>query len=220
MEPVKRRYTSKRRQAQAQETRRAVLNAALELFTGRGFAETSIREIAEHAGVSEQTVYNAFGDKIGLLYGAVMEYQDLAVGEEDAAFLAALQAEADPLKRIRMAARSSREAWTAGTIEMEQIVFNRELRNPRIEELGQKALAVKLASTRTICEVLFPDEIRRPGLSLDDIAIFATAVESAATLTALRAMGWSMDQWEEWLVELMTLFLDPVRFPPQAGRQT
>jgi AcrR family transcriptional regulator len=218
VERVKRQYTSKRRREQAQETRRSILNEALELFTSQGFAETSIREIAERAGVSEQTVYNAFGDKIGLLCGAAEEYADLDVGAEDAAFLAALEAEADPLKRIRMVASDSRKVWESGILEMEQMILNRELRDPRISELAQELLAGKLAGTRAVCAVLFPDSIRRPGLTLDDIAVFGTAMDSAATVTTLRALGWGMDQWEEWLVALLTLFLDPERFAGQTGQ--
>jgi AcrR family transcriptional regulator len=214
MERVKRRYRSPRREAHARETRRAILEAALELFTSRGFAATSIRQVAERAGVSEQTIYNVFADKIGILHAAGMAYAELAAGQADAEFLEALKAEPDPIRRIRMVARSSRELWdSGGVLELDLMVLNPDQRDPRLVELQRMSLAYRHESTRAVCEVLFPADIRRPGLDLDEIAAFATAVDSGAVVTMLRSLGWSMDRWEAWLVELMALFLDPARVP-------
>jgi AcrR family transcriptional regulator len=51
----------------ARETRRRVLTAATELFTELGYVATTIEAIAEKAGVSRRTVFNAFESKAGLL---------------------------------------------------------------------------------------------------------------------------------------------------------
>lgn len=209
MKRVKRRYRSPRREEQARATRRAVLDAANELFVRQGFSGTTVRQIAERADVSEQTVYNAFGDKIGLLHAAVTSYTELAAGQSDAAFLASLRAEPDPIARIRMAARSSRLTWEGGAVELEQLIFDPESRDPRLRDVAEQGLAIKHADTRAICEILFPEGIRRPGLALDDIAAFATAIDSAATVTTLRSLGWSLDDWEAWIVQLLMLFLEP-----------
>src|SRR5687768_5982220 len=64
---VKRSYSSARRKAQASETRRAILDAANELFVAHGYAATTIQAIAEEAGVAVQTVYAVFGNKRELL---------------------------------------------------------------------------------------------------------------------------------------------------------
>lgn len=47
--------------------RQAVLDAARVLFLERGYAGTSMDEVATQAGVSKQTVYSHFVDKTGLL---------------------------------------------------------------------------------------------------------------------------------------------------------
>jgi AcrR family transcriptional regulator len=211
MAKVKRRYSSPRREQQAQETRRAILEAGLELFARRGFADTSVREIAERARVTEQTVYNAFTDKIGILHAAGMEYANLSGGREEATFLEALRAEPNPLERIRMVARSSREIWESGAIELEMLVLNHEIRDPRMEELERISMQHKLDGTRETCKTLFPDEIRRPDLSLDDIVVFATAVDAGSVVKTVLGLGWTMGQWEEWLVQLLVLFLDPAK---------
>lgn len=66
--PVKqRRYHSPRRQAQAQRTRAAILEAAEQLFFRRGYAATTVAAIAEAADVSVETIYKGFGGKAGLV---------------------------------------------------------------------------------------------------------------------------------------------------------
>src|SRR4051812_50230327 len=63
----RRRYDSPARRDRARRTRRAVLDAARELFVARGYAATSIRGVAAAAGVSVATVEQAFGTKRALL---------------------------------------------------------------------------------------------------------------------------------------------------------
>ncbi|NEO32935.1 MAG: TetR family transcriptional regulator [Symploca sp. SIO3C6] len=58
-------------------TRTRLINAALELFTSQGVTETTTRQIAELAQVSEVTLFRQFGNKQGLL---------LAVIEDSAVF--------------------------------------------------------------------------------------------------------------------------------------
>ncbi|MFC9472007.1 TetR/AcrR family transcriptional regulator [Nocardia sp. NPDC056952] len=63
----KRRYHAPRRAAQAADTRHAILAAARALFVERGYAATTVAEIATHAGVSVDTVYASIGRKSVLL---------------------------------------------------------------------------------------------------------------------------------------------------------
>jgi AcrR family transcriptional regulator len=51
-----------------QETRAAIAEAAVELFTERGFAETTMDEVAEAAGVSRRTAYRHFPSKDDLVF--------------------------------------------------------------------------------------------------------------------------------------------------------
>jgi len=63
----KREYDSTRRQAQAQETHRHVLEAARKLFMERGYAGATAEAIAAEAGVSVQTIYAIFKNKKRIL---------------------------------------------------------------------------------------------------------------------------------------------------------
>jgi AcrR family transcriptional regulator len=68
------------RRAKAAETRRAVIDAASVLFVERGYAGASIQEIADVAGVSRATVFNAVGGKAALLKAA---YDVATVGDDE-----------------------------------------------------------------------------------------------------------------------------------------
>lgn len=67
MSEVKRRYESGVRRRRAEETRAAVLDAALRLFLANGYAGTAIADVAAAAGVSVETVYKRFRGKAGLV---------------------------------------------------------------------------------------------------------------------------------------------------------
>src|SRR5690349_2462023 len=67
-EPVKPRpYTSTVRAEQAAQTRARIVDAAGALFLERGYPRTTVKQIAERAGVAPDTVYATFGSKIRVL---------------------------------------------------------------------------------------------------------------------------------------------------------
>jgi AcrR family transcriptional regulator len=54
------------------EPRRLLLDAATELFARQGFSNTTAREIADLAGVSEPLLFRHFGSKVGLFREALV----------------------------------------------------------------------------------------------------------------------------------------------------
>jgi AcrR family transcriptional regulator len=62
-----RRYSSAVRNEQAARTRAAILDAASDLFLERGYARTTMQDIAELAGVARDTVHAVFGSKARVL---------------------------------------------------------------------------------------------------------------------------------------------------------
>lgn len=63
----KRPYRSRLREDSARQTRQAVVRAATSLFTDRGYAATSLADVAQVAGVARPTVFAVFGSKAALL---------------------------------------------------------------------------------------------------------------------------------------------------------
>jgi AcrR family transcriptional regulator len=66
--PVKgRRYDSPVRKEQAEQTRTRIVEAAAALFQQQGYGPTTIKQMAERAGVAVDTVYAVFGNKARVL---------------------------------------------------------------------------------------------------------------------------------------------------------
>lgn len=65
-----------RRTRRGEETRRQLINAAIECLCERGYAATSIETVMERAGVSRGSVLHQFPTRIALITGAVEAAMD------------------------------------------------------------------------------------------------------------------------------------------------
>lgn len=65
------------------DTVAAVLGAGRALFAAHGYAATSIRAIAEAAGLTHTAIYNHFGSKAQLFTAVFVDVQNLLIGELD-----------------------------------------------------------------------------------------------------------------------------------------
>jgi AcrR family transcriptional regulator len=64
------------RERKKQQTRQRIIDAALELFTERGFDRVPVAEVARLAEVSEATVFNYFPTKEDLVYNGIEAYEE------------------------------------------------------------------------------------------------------------------------------------------------
>ncbi|HEX2825559.1 MAG TPA: TetR family transcriptional regulator [Burkholderiales bacterium] len=88
----------RRTKQEAEQTRLAIMAAALATFNTRGISSTSLGHIAEAAGVTRGAIYHHFGDKQALL-SAIRE--DVALPITDRADFTLLSGEGDPLDRVK-----------------------------------------------------------------------------------------------------------------------
>ena len=64
-----------RRQAQAQESRKKIMEAALQLFSENGYEKTSVHMICQHLGAAASLLYHYFpGGKKELLQALLQEH--------------------------------------------------------------------------------------------------------------------------------------------------
>jgi AcrR family transcriptional regulator len=114
-EPVKRKYTSERRAASAAATRARIRATAAKLFVERGYAATTLRDVAAEAGVGERTLYDAFPGKAALFQHTLGV---AIVGDEEPVRVADREemrdAEHDP---VPAAALAKAVAYTAALLE-------------------------------------------------------------------------------------------------------
>jgi AcrR family transcriptional regulator len=93
-----------RRQEQALETRRVMLDCAHELFLRQGYAATTLPMVASAAGVSVQNIYKVFGNKPGLvkaLFDVKIAGDDAPVPMADRATVTRILGERDPGNKLR-----------------------------------------------------------------------------------------------------------------------
>src|SRR5215469_3099352 len=212
--PVKRRYDATRRQEQARENRRRIIEAATSLFAARGYAGTSMTEIAAAAGVAVQTVYGAFGTKVNLLARAIdvgLAGDDAPVPMADREPVRQVMAEPDPYRTIEMyaaltAAISARAhgvvlaAWAAAPSDPAVAALVAELDAQRLTGMtsAARSLAAKARAAGCLAEDITEDDIR------DALWIFNSAQLYGMLL---RDRGWSPERYERWLARSWTRLL-------------
>ena len=96
------------RAQRAERSRRAILDAALHLFSTQGYRSTSTRDIADVAGISTGALYHHFADK-ELIFQSLLDEYWSATTTEDFPLTVALRRGAfpDDLMALAQAARES-----------------------------------------------------------------------------------------------------------------
>ena len=100
------RHDVSRREEQTEGTRAALLAAARELFSERGYAAVGTEEIVQRARVTRGALYHHFADKKDLFRGVHEQME----GELTAAIAAELAEAEDPLDALATGVRSFLEA--------------------------------------------------------------------------------------------------------------
>ncbi|WP_188192097.1 TetR/AcrR family transcriptional regulator [Nonomuraea sp. SYSU D8015] len=196
----RRRYDSLRRTAQALETRAEIARAARRLFVERGWAATTVRDVAREAGVSVPTVYAVYGNKAGLTR-ALADAADLSA--DPSRQLAELEAaESDPRRQLAAMAGFDRRLYErAGDV----ITLLREAGRVEPELAGLYRDGRRRADeTRVAVFSSWPPGVLRDGLDVPaatDIYAALCTIDVYATLTAER--GWSPDRVEQWWCEAL-----------------
>jgi len=192
------RYRSPRREDAAAATREAILSRARDLFLTRGYAATTVPEIARAARVATQTVYASTGGKAAMF----AELLQPAINDQTAAeaMTAALQAE-DPERVMELCATAAR----SGQERYWDIVYGL-MRRPPEDELAQQAIANVAAkcmeALTVIAQRLNELGALRPGISpgrAADLLWFYFAPNAWYSLVGDR--GWTFDEAEQWLLQ-------------------
>jgi AcrR family transcriptional regulator len=199
-----RKYSSPLRADQAEQTRRRILTSAFGLFAKGGYAGTTIAAVADDAGVSPETIYQAFGGKRGLLEGAI----EIAIAgaEDGAASQERWRAEVAALRsaraRLDMLVDYSCRIL-ARTRPLHAVIRGAADKEPFAADLGRRLLGDRLrAQTARIRAYLAGD--LRPGLSVEEAGQRYCVLASPELYYLLTAeLGWTADKHRTWLTTLL-----------------
>jgi AcrR family transcriptional regulator len=207
----KRSYSSPRRRAQAEATRRDILDAAQRLFEEHGYPATTMAQIAQEAGVALKTVYLAFETKSGLLralWNLLLRGDDSRpVAEQD--WYRKVLDEPDPESRLRLNAQNSAagKQRISGVLE---VIRSAAPTDPDIAALWDRIQTDYHANQRAILEPLHQQGCLRPELELDRAADILWAINHPNTWQLLVVdRGWTPEQYEQWTGDLAAAQLLP-----------
>jgi AcrR family transcriptional regulator len=197
-----RRYHSPLRTDQAQQTRRKVLESARRLFVDRGYAGTTVAAVADHAGVSPETIYLSLGGKRGLLEG-VMDItgpHDSAADDDEwwkmVGELPSASARLD--KMVEYSCRI-----LARTRPIHAIIRGAADKEAFAADLGRRLLSERLANQIERIRRYLADQLR-PGLSFRAAGERYCALASPELYHLLTVeLGWSAEQHRQWVTQLL-----------------
>ncbi|MBV9337669.1 MAG: TetR/AcrR family transcriptional regulator [Solirubrobacterales bacterium] len=190
-----------RREQMARQTRADILSAARRLFAARGYAATSINDIAAEAGVAVQTIYARLGSKRGMLLALI----DLIDEEARVGPLAEeVTSAATPLAALRAGVRVTRSfqeccgdvieaLFTAAGAEPE--LADAVAEGQRRHREGARITIERVQALRGLRNSVSPDRAQ---------ALFALSTNHEAWRELISSYQLDWDPAEDWLVDALS----------------
>jgi AcrR family transcriptional regulator len=190
------------REAKARATRRAVVDAARDLFVEIGWTRTTIDAVAERAGVSRRTVFTAVGGKAALLKLALdwaLVGDDEPVPMAERPVVAEMQRLTDPRELVAL--------WARFVAELEERAAPLAHVLAVAADVDEEAAEVHATSERNRLGGAWGFVGRleaigglRPGLGAERAAAAALVLmDPAVHRTLVVEQGWSHDDYVGWI---------------------
>jgi AcrR family transcriptional regulator len=211
----KRKYDASRRRAAAVQTRAAVLRAARELFTSRGYAATPVAEIARAAGVSVDTLYETVGRKPQLLL-AVLDMElagaDTPVEAEQRDYVRQIRAAPTAVAKITTYTDALARLLPR-TVPLLESLRTAGQTDPACAEVYQAVRERRAANMRLFAADLRGTGELRDDLGDDTVADLVWSMNAPEYYLLLTSRGLTPEQYAATVREvwLRTLLRDPPR---------
>lgn len=214
----RRRYTSATRREGARRTRQAIVDAASAMFTERGYASTSLADIASAAGVARPTVFAVFGSKGALL----KQVLDQALAGDDAPIPVAERPWFQPVwNATTPAAVLNAYAEVCLVIARRAAPLFEAVRRATDDAPEAAQLwTVLQANRRAGAKMVVAQALRLgplaveldPDTATDILWIFNDPAHYAALVSQ---QGWTEGAFRRWLAAMMRNALLPAPLPPE-----
>jgi len=204
-EPAPRRaYDSSRRQAAALQRRLEALAAARRLFGEKGYAATTMADIAAAAGVNVDTLYAGLGTKAELF--ALLLETELAetlesIPAERRNYVAAMEMEPEPHRKLEIFATAVSEIWER-MAPLLHVLQTGAAADETLAEIWDDFLRQRLENLRLLIDALQPTGAMRGDLDPAEAAETAWALSSTEVYALLtRTRGWTTARYRDWLAD-------------------
>jgi AcrR family transcriptional regulator len=186
------------RERQAQLTRDEILKAARRLFADRGYTRTSVRDIAEAAGVSAQTVYDSIGPKQAL----VARLNDLIDAEAGIAAIAGAAARSNDPHEVAGLSAAITRSILEHCADIISALVSGAAAEPALTIALDEGHRRHVDGAATSVRML--QQLNALGTTVDA----TTATETLAAITDFRFAlmlrdnyGWSLDRIQTWMAD-------------------
>lgn len=198
-------YTLKRRAERQEETRQRIVDAAVELHTRLGPAQTSVQAIADRAGVTRPTVYAHFPDARSLLMACSGHVAETMPPPEPSGWIGI----ADPAERL--------------TVALREMYAHYERHEQLLDNVQRDAAVMPVLAEVSAFRTRYLGEAR-------DVLLRGWPVRGAARARLRRAIGHALEfrTWQSLVrrqgcstaeaVELMVALAERAASGPQASR--
>lgn len=209
-----RRYSSPLRADQARLTSKAIVDAAVSLFSEKGYAAVSLDAIAEAAGVSRATVFTSVGGKPEVLKASFQATFGRAAGAEGVAMPFV-----DRPKSVEVRARATAAGYLAGYAAICTELHSHMARVFEAIREGSRAddavnalwIEVNEERRRGASTIVADVKARtrlRAGLDEDDAADIVWLLNDPVHFHMLvHGRGWSPAKFQAWLTRALELEL-------------
>lgn len=198
-------YDNRQRRDAARSTRASIIEAAKASFIDRGFGGTTIRQVAEDAGVSQETIYKTFGGKAALLKSV---YDVALAGDDEDVAMSARPEVMAVREATTPAAAATTYAQLANLIAGRIDPLLRVLLGARGTDDALGEFARTTEQERLIGSGFYVRHWAGRGWLRDDITINEAteavwALNSPQPRWLLLDHGWSEERYTLWLADLI-----------------
>jgi AcrR family transcriptional regulator len=202
-------YDGSRRRAAADNNRLAVLAASRELLLRDGYQATTVRAIAERAGVSVETIYKSFGGKKQLMkavYDVTVAGDDEPLPISQRFVMQEILATSDPRRKLTLYGEF------VGNFHQRLSPLFHLLgeADPDVAQIRAVTENERLTGLRSFIRHLDEERCLRIGLEPAKAADICWVLTSSAIFVQFtQTRRWSSEAYRQWLTEALLTTLCP-----------
>lgn len=199
----RRTYDNSGRLERAEATRSRILDAAHRVLVQRGYSATTVNAIAREARASRETIYKAYGTKLGLvkqLYDVRLagDADDLPLNERPE--WAAMVSAATGAGVLAAYASIVRGLYTRLGSLLGVLLLAARSGEPDLQTLGDETDTQRLVGATRVVDHVAARERLRTGVDRRQAIDVVWTLNSPDVYALLsRSRGWSDDEYERWL---------------------